>query len=136
MVTFGQVFSDKLIEVEEVAANNDGGTIEKLRGKCAKNVKEALHNQLSLSSYFSDDGNSEEKPDDTTLKKAPLTNLGCESEFGFVTNDFKEVQRPLLRYQTSTSLHETSFTKIRDLQTCQRKKNSKDSNGLAIVHKQ
>ena len=85
-----EFFSDKLNDLEKVAENNDGGTMEKLRGKCAKNVKEALQNQLSMSAFFLDDGNSEEKPDDKTLEKAPLTNLGCESEFGFVTNDFKE----------------------------------------------
>ena len=56
-----------------------------MKGKCAKQIKVAIERQLSMSKNFYEDLN-----EDMPNEKTPKTNLGCESEFAHVTNDFRK----------------------------------------------
>lgn len=64
---------------------NVSHTETKLIRKCAKQIKVAIERQLGMSNFFLD-GDDEDIPDE----KTPKTNLGCESEFGHVTNDLRK----------------------------------------------
>ena len=82
-------YSSKMKELEVISSSTDDSAISQLKKKCAEKVRFALLNQLHMSAFFDESAPEEDKPD-ATIEQAPQTNLGCESEFGFVTNDFKQ----------------------------------------------
>ena len=66
------------------------------------------------------------------MKKTPKTNLGCESEFGHVTNDLSKSGGSL---STISDKHTVARNK-RDGHHFQIKKNRKNGSGQIIVLKQ
>ena len=66
--------------------NNSSATGEELlKHKCASEIKIALERQMAKVKFFTDGAENEAK-----LNKAPITNLGPESNFGSVTEDLKK----------------------------------------------
>lgn len=57
---------------------------ELLKSKCAIQVKEGIQRQMSRVDFFKD-----ETENDNKINKAPITNLGPESNFGSVDGDLK-----------------------------------------------
>lgn len=90
-----QFFTDKLTELEvirdECNKNDQGET--KLLGAVVEEVIISLRRQLSATSFFNSvpgcQSKYEEQPDLEKLKKAPLTNLGCEGQFAKFDNRVK-----------------------------------------------
>ncbi|KAK6168582.1 hypothetical protein SNE40_019783 [Patella caerulea] len=79
-------FHEKIPELE---ALRDGPTEtgkDMLISAVLEEVVETLNRQLSEMSYFKDSNNSPHKIDEQKLKYAPMTNLGCESEFAKLDN--------------------------------------------------
>ena len=76
-------------ELDAIPIATPDSAISQLKKKCAEKVRSALLDQLHMSPFFNESAPEEDKPD-AIIEQAPQTNLGCESEFGFVTNDFKQ----------------------------------------------
>ena len=84
--------------------NLDQSGVGQLKFNAAKQIAEAIEQQLQKMKLFTD-----ESEDDPLLPQTPLTNLGCESEFAHLDNDLKKAGG-------STTLH-TIFNKYIVAQT-------------------
>ena len=71
-------------QFEEKKSNSETTGEELLKRKCAAQIKEALQRQMSKVSYLIGEIENED-----ILNKAPITNLGPESNFGSVDQDLK-----------------------------------------------
>ena len=84
-----EFFKTKLDRLEHLKADfkKTATGKEKLIGAVMEETVETLKRQLNEMDYFDDEVNSE--IDQEKLKFAPLTNLGCESEFAKLDNRVK-----------------------------------------------
>ena len=75
-------FDHKLFPLKDlqnsIEETNPNG-IEKIEAECLREVIESVERQISMVPYFRNEENS--NIDIIKLESAPLTNLGCESEF-------------------------------------------------------
>ena len=88
-------FKLKLPEIDDPCEQlKSGNGKDRLYSAMLKETSETLRRQLSAMPFFynileHDDGQNDELPDPNKLTYAPLTNLGCESEFAWFDNRVK-----------------------------------------------
>ena len=122
-------FSKKLPEIESLmeTLKDSSHAKDNLTAAVFKEVVVAVKRQLSEMSFFSDVSGvepSNEGPDVDKLKFAPLTNLGCESEFAKLDNRVKvsggstsvETHSRKNIVSTNSLLVDTSFTKMTEIE--------------------
>ena len=89
-----QFFMTKLPELETVQIQAfEGDGERKLLATVLGEVSESLRRQLSATSFFNTvpgcSADSDSQPDLDKLRRAPLTNIGCEGEFAKLDNRLK-----------------------------------------------
>ena len=88
-------FKQKIPEIEELSRNlKDGNGKDRLYSAMLSESAETLRSQLAAMPFFNDilefeAAADEDLPDPDKLVYAPLTNLGCESEFAWFDNRLK-----------------------------------------------
>ena len=83
-----QFFKDKIPELEKTRDSYASATSvkEKLYAAVLDEVIDTVQRQLAQMSFFSEGNDDANAIDEEKLKYAPLTNLGCESEFAKLDN--------------------------------------------------
>ena len=88
-------FKLKLPEIDDLCEQlKSGNGKDRLYSTMLKKTSETLRRQLSAMPFFYDilehhEAQNDELPDPNKLTYAPLTNLGCESEFAWFDNRVK-----------------------------------------------